>query len=246
VRFELRWLLLSLGMLGIHLPAHALEIERAEALYTDDKHFQFEFVALLDAPANKVEAVLRDYEKYPQLDGRILEAHVLERPAEYAVILSTTLRACFGPFCRNVRRIERVEEYPLELKAVTDPARSDVKFGETRTLLSVSEGRTRVSYRTSIIPGFWIPAIAGRRWMLNELREATIELFGNVETKAKEGGEAHIDGAKPAAEPSGDEPTQDAEPPAPGTATPSAQGAEKPSEQSTETPSAQSAETQDR
>jgi hypothetical protein len=167
-------------------PTHALEIERAEALYTPDKHFQFEFVALLDAPADKVEAVLRDYERYPQLDARILDARVMERPADYAVILATTLRACFGPFCRNVKRVERVEESPLELKAVTDPARSDVKFGETRTMLSISEGRTRVSYRTSIIPGFWVPAIAGRRWMLNELREATIELFGNVEIKAKE------------------------------------------------------------
>jgi len=173
-------------LLAFAAPAHALEIERAEALYTADKHYQFEFVALLDAPTDKVEAVLRDYEKYPQLDARILDARVTERPAEYAVILATTLRACFGPFCRNVKRVERVEESPLELKAVTDPARSDVKFGETRTMLSISEGRTRVSYRTSIIPGFWIPAIAGRRWMLNELREATIELFGNVEIKARE------------------------------------------------------------
>jgi hypothetical protein len=173
-------------LLAFAAPACALEIERAEAQYTADKHFQFEFVALLDAPADRVEAVLRDYEKYPQLDARILDARVTERPAEYAVILATTLRACFGPFCRNVKRVERVEESPLELKAVTDPARSDVKFGETRTMLSTSEGRTRVSYRTSIIPGFWIPAIAGRRWMLNELREATIELFGNVEIKARE------------------------------------------------------------
>lgn len=169
------------------LPARAFEIERAEAIYSD-KHFQFNFVALLDAPTDKVEAVLRDYEKYPQLDARILEAHVLERPAEHTVILSTTLRACFGPFCRNVTRVERVEESRLELKAVTDPAKSDVKFGETRTMLSGSAGRTRVSYRTSIIPGFWIPAIIGRRWMLNELRAATIELFGNVENKAQQQG----------------------------------------------------------
>ena len=180
---------LLLALCCFALPAHALEIERAEAVYSD-KHFQFNFVALLDAPPDKVEAVLRDYEKYPQLDARILEAHVVERPAEYAVILSTTLRACFGPFCRNVRRVERVEESPLELKAVTDPTQSDVKFGETRTMLSTSDGRTRVSYRTSIIPGFWIPAIAGRRWMLNELRDATIELFGNVEIKAKQNGTA--------------------------------------------------------
>jgi hypothetical protein len=178
-------LLLLLSTLLFSLPARCLEIERSEAQYVD-KHYQFEFVALLDAPLDKVEAVLRDYEKYPQLDGRILDAHVLERTADYAVVLATTLRACFGPFCRNVKRVERVEESPLELRAVTDPQQSDVKFGETRTMLSVSEGRTRVSYRTSIIPGFWVPAIAGRRWLLNELRDATTELFANVEIKAKQ------------------------------------------------------------
>jgi hypothetical protein len=164
--------------------AHAFTIERAESRYVGT-HYEFELVAILDAPPERVEAVLRDYANYTALDARILEARVLERPAQYAAVLATTVRACLGPFCRNVKRVERVEESPLELKAVTDPARSDVTFGETHTMLSVTEGRTRVSYRTAITPSFWVPAIAGRRWMLNTLSDATIELFKNVELRAK-------------------------------------------------------------
>lgn len=165
-------------------PAAALTIERAESRYVD-KHYQFEFVATLDAPVDRVQAVLRDYANYPALDERILEARVEERPTQYAAILATTVRACFGPFCRNVKRVERVEEAPLELTAISDPKRSDVKFGETHTMLSVAEGRTRVSYRTAITPAFWIPPIGGRRWLLNTLSEATIELFKNVEQRAQ-------------------------------------------------------------
>lgn len=165
-------------------PARALTIEHSESRYVE-KYYQFEMVATLDAPVEHVEAVLRDYANYTALDARILDARVLERPARYAAILETTVRACFGPFCRNVKRVERVQESPLELTAITDPARSDVTFGETHTMLSVSEGRTRVSYRTAITPAFWIPAIAGRRWMLNTLGEATIELFKNVEQRAQ-------------------------------------------------------------
>jgi hypothetical protein len=165
-------------------PALALTIERAESHYVD-KHYQFEFVATLDAPVERVQAVLRDYANYPTLDERILEARVEERPTEYAAILATTVRACFGPFCRNVKRVERVEEAPLELTAISDPKRSDVKFGETHTMLSVTEGRTRVSYRTAITPAFWVPAIGGRRWLLNTLSDATIELFKNVELRAQ-------------------------------------------------------------
>ena len=165
-------------------PAHALTIERSESRYVD-KHYQFEFVAILNAPVDRVEAVLRDYENYPKLDARIIEARVEERPNEHTAMLATTVRACFGPFCRNVKRLERVEESPLGLKAVSDPARSDVKFGETHTMLSVSEGRTRVSYRTAITPAFWMPPIAGRRWLLSTLSDATVDMFKNVELEAQ-------------------------------------------------------------
>jgi hypothetical protein len=165
---------------------HALTIEHSSATYAD-KHYQYEMTALLDAPLDEVRTVLRDYEGYRQLDSRILEARVLERPEHYIAILETTLRVCMGPFCRNVKRIERVEESPLELTAVADAARSDVKFGETHMMLSTSEGRTRVSYRTNIVPGFWVPAVVGRRWLLNTLEDATTDLFRSIEAKAQQG-----------------------------------------------------------
>lgn len=205
----------SLVLLFICAPyesARAFEIEHSATHYRD-KHYQFEFVALLDAPTDRVEAVLRDYERYPKLDPRILEARVLERPADYVVVLETIVRACFGPFCRNVKRVERVEESPRELAAVTDAARSDVRFGETRTMLSMSEGRTRVSYRTSVEPAFWIPRFVGRRWMLSTLEDATTALFMNVERRAKEepkeesgeSKEGHTQGYKEAGEQAGKE-----------------------------------------
>ena len=98
----------------------------------------------------------------------------------------TLLRACFGPICKNVKRIERVEETPLGLVAVTDPARSDMKFGETRMqLASLDEERTQVSYQTRLKPDFWIPALVARGIMLRTLEDATIELFQNVEKRAQ-------------------------------------------------------------
>ena len=131
--------------------------------------------------------MLRDYERYPSLDTRILQARVLERPEPGVVMLETTVRVCFGWFCRNVTRVERVQESQHALAATADPSRSDVKFGETRMQLSQGEhGATLVKYRTSITPGFWIPAVVGRRWMLRTLEDATGNLFMNVEMKAKD------------------------------------------------------------
>jgi hypothetical protein len=165
--------------------ACAMEAERVDSEFVD-KQFRCEFVALLDAPVAAVEAVLRDYDSYPKLDRRILEAKVIERPSSTTATLQTTLRACFGPFCRRVRRVEVVEETPNTLSAVTDPARSDVRFGETHTVIeAVSSTQTRVIYRTSITPGFWVPALGARAWMLRTLEEATTTLFENVEARAQ-------------------------------------------------------------
>jgi hypothetical protein len=179
-------LLAACGVLsGFPSRVYALEIETSHAAYSN-KHYQYELVAIIDAPVDRVQAVLRDYEDYKGLDPRILEARVIARPAAYVAILETTVRACFGPFCRDVKRVERVEESPLGLSAKADPDRSEVKFGETVVMLSVTEGRTRVSYRTSIVPDFWIPPFPGRRWMLRTLEETTLNLFRGVEKRARE------------------------------------------------------------
>lgn len=166
--------------------AAAFELISAEAKYVDDE-YRFEMTAVLDAPAHYVETVLRDYESYKTLDARILDARVLSRSAEtHVAMLETLVRACFGPVCKNVKRVERVEELPLGLLAVTDPTRSDMKFGETRTQLTADGGRTQVSYQTRLKPAFWIPALIARGIMLRTLEDATIELFQNVEKRAQQ------------------------------------------------------------
>ena len=165
--------------------AGAFQIEKSETRYAD-RRYQCELSVKLDAPPDKVQAVLRDYERYPALDTRILQARVLERPEPNVVVLQTTVRVCFGWFCRNVTRVERVQESEDSLAATADPGRSDVKFGETSTQLSPDgNGGTLVHYRTSTTPAFWIPSVVGRRWMLRTLEDASGDLFMNVEIRAK-------------------------------------------------------------
>ena len=169
--------------------AGAFEIEKSETRYAD-RRFQCELSVKLDAPPEQVQAVLRDYERYPSLDTRILQARVLERPEPNVVVLETTVRVCLVWFCRNVTRVERVQESEHALAATTDPSRSDVRFGETHTQLAPDEnGGTLVHYRTSITPGFWIPSVVGRRWMLRTLEDASGDLFMNVEMRAKKAAE---------------------------------------------------------
>jgi hypothetical protein len=167
-------------------PASAFTIEHSEARYSD-KHFKYELTVTLDAPIDRVNEVLRDYDEYPSLNERILSAKVLSRPEHDVALLETTVKVCLGPFCRNVTRVERVLESRYVLLAIADPNRSDVISGETRSELSPTlHGATRVKYVTDVVPDFWVPAVGGRRMMLKLLESETSDLFMNVERRAQQ------------------------------------------------------------
>ncbi len=184
-RWQNRPALLLAALLSSAPAAHAFNIEHSEARYAD-KHFQYELVVTLDAPIERVEAVLRNYAEYPSLNHRILRSSVLERPAPDVVTLETKVEVCFGWFCRNVTRVERVQESKYALLAVADPKRSDVKFSETRSELTPGHhGATRVKYVTNVVPAFWVPPVGGRRMLLRTLEKETRDLFMNVEQKAQ-------------------------------------------------------------
>jgi uncharacterized membrane protein len=166
--------------------ARAFDIEQSEARYVD-KHFRYELTVTLDAPIDRVDEVLRNYADYPSLNQRIRSSKILERTAPDEVVLETTVEVCFGWFCRDVTRVERVQESKYTLLAVADPERSDVKFSETRSVLSTTHhGTTRVTYVTDVIPGFWVPPVGGRRALLRTLETETRNLFMNVEQKAQQ------------------------------------------------------------
>lgn len=184
--FPGRWLIFATALLLSAPAARAFNIERSEARYAD-KHFRYELVVTLDAPIDRVDEVLRNYAEYPSLNRRILSATVLERPEPDVVTLETTVEVCFGWFCRDVTRVERVQESKYTLLAVADPERSDVRFSETRSELTPGHhGATRVKYVTSVVPGFWVPAVGGRRMLLRALENETRDLFMSVEKKARE------------------------------------------------------------
>jgi hypothetical protein len=182
----------SAAMLGLcalaTATAQALDVQHAVTRYHGGR-YELELEATLHAPATAIERVLRDYAAYPQLDHRVLDAKVLNRVNEHELLLYSRIRACFAFICRGVERVERVEERPFELVASAVPERSDVKFGLTETRLqTVGPSTTHLMYRTQIEPKFWVPRVFGRRTMLNTLRDATIELFDQVERSAQAGG----------------------------------------------------------
>ena len=147
--------------LALSPAAHALNVERLEVNFRDDRYV-VEFVAQLDAPTEAVHAVLTDYDAYPTLDPRIQESRVLGRDREHAVRLYTRMRGCLGTLlCRTMQRVEDIHEMPDELLATAILDQSDVRFGVTRSQWQAKENGTQVVYRLEIMPKFWIPPLFG-------------------------------------------------------------------------------------
>jgi len=161
----------------------AFEARKIDVQRSGDRYV-VELEAHLDAPAEQVGAVLKDYEKYPQLDPRILESR---RESAEPAKLYTRLKGCVGGLlCRTMRRVETLQESPESLIATAVPTESDVTYGVTHSQWQSAGTGTEVRYRLEIEPDFWIPPLIGPRLMMKTLREGTLSLFQNVERAANE------------------------------------------------------------
>src|SRR5882757_2673710 len=174
---------LTLALLGSSTITQAFEVEQLNTRY-EAGQYRLSMTVILAAPLHQVEAVLRDYAHYPELDPRILEARVLNSSTPGTVQLFTRIHVCVSLLCRNVERIEQVEERPGEMVATIIPEHSDAEQGSTHTVLSAQGERTQVRYTTFIVPKFWVPAWFGRALMLRTLRDGTLNLFQHIEQRA--------------------------------------------------------------
>jgi hypothetical protein len=169
---------------GVSNRVYAMDIRKVTTEYINGE-YRLSMTATLNAPADRVETVLRDYARYNTLDSRILDAHVVARTGVDEVKLFTRIRVCFTFLCRNVDRTELVMEKPLELEATVVPQASDAERGATHTVLKSEGATTLVEYHTSIVPKFWVPALFGRSMMLRTLRDATTSMFEHIEKRAQ-------------------------------------------------------------
>jgi len=43
-----------------------------------------------------------------------------------------------------------------------------------------------VTYQAEFVPDFWVPSVIGRRYAVRALKNSTLQLFDNVEKRARE------------------------------------------------------------
>lgn len=141
----------------------------------------------LEAPLRAVRAVITDYNHLTRITGAIRESHVVARLADGTTYVHTETRACFALFCNTLVQVQRVtENSPTQIEAVTLPRVSDARSGRTVWDLAEDKGGTRLRYRMSIEPTFWIPPLVGAPIVKSTLQDQARRTARGIEKLAEE------------------------------------------------------------
>ncbi|MDX1443269.1 MAG: SRPBCC family protein [Gammaproteobacteria bacterium] len=166
-------------------PANAAEM-RELTVDWQDEIYSILAIADLDAPIDAVRRVLVDVEHYHWITGAIRESTLLDRQDATEVTIYTRMEACFGPFCKEVEQVQRVNFSERNVIRLTSlPQYSDVKFGESFWQLeALDDGRTRITWSLQMEPDFWVPPLIGPALVRSGLREEGRDTIRGIEILA--------------------------------------------------------------
>lgn len=167
------WLfLLQTGLAGEVLDSH---------VGTNEGHYLLRIDMLIDADPQRVRTLLTDYARLGRLSHTITRSEVLERnPPNYRLRLTTN--GCVLFFCRELVQVQDVTELNdgyILVKVV--PEMSDFTYGQSMWRIRPQNNRTRVTYSSDLVPGFWIPPLIGTSLFKHKLQEETRLLIENLE-----------------------------------------------------------------
>ena len=164
-------------------PVLALEVVGNQA-GRDGEAFTFRLEVLIDAPRERLVAVLTDFGRIHELHRRMVTSRELGEVEPGVVEVYTELKGCVALFCRTIHRTERIRATPDGLLAQDVPGRGDFESGVTRWSFSADGERTRLVYETTLRPAFWVPPLLGPMVLANTTRRTTIEMLAAAERRA--------------------------------------------------------------
>ena len=136
----------------------------------------------IQASEKYVRNVLTDYIHLYRLSDSIVESKVLAPTADNKAQVETTVLCCLPLFCKEVTRVEVVsilDSGDLHTKIVPD--KSDFISGEATWETSPMGQTTRLSYRATLEPDFFVPPILGTRMVIRNLREQFNSTFYRIQ-----------------------------------------------------------------
>lgn len=175
---------LALTLLLATSVTSAADLRSIDVTY-DGKLYQLESVAWFDTGIDETYLVFSRWDYSTRFSSAVVEARDLEVdgvPGYYVVN-----RGCVMFFCKSLKRQGRVErERNRVMRAFADPEKSDFRRADEVWEFSEEGGGTRVVYRLTMEPAFWVPPAIGPWMIKRKLRNEGGEAIDRIEEVARE------------------------------------------------------------
>lgn len=165
-------------------PAWAATILETDVSHNDNV-YRIRFAVIIDAPLERVRAVMTDFAQLTKLTDTLLESEVLSRsPGKQRI--RVVFRTCVLFFCKKMRKTEDVETLSNgDIVTVAVPAESDFDRAEARWHLVGEAGSTRVEYDAEMEPRFFVPPLIGPALVKSKIRRELVATAANIERLAQ-------------------------------------------------------------
>ena len=137
-----------------------------------DRGFNIVVNALVDAPSERVYAMLSDYARLGKLNPVITALSVDTTPTGRGERVRSVIEACIWFFCRKIVQVEDVmEPDPNTIVAHIVPGAGDFESGSCFWRVTREGPRTRLHYEATRVAAFWIPPLIGPWAIKRTMRE---------------------------------------------------------------------------
>jgi len=173
--------LLAVVMGLVSLTAHASQLVRLDVDQKANSYAVY-VVMELDAPAEKVRAILTDYAHLDRLNASIIASKIIDDKGDGTVRVLTRFENCIVLFCMTVQRVEDITEDGQGRILVTlVPDASSFRSGQATWEVTSTGSGSRVIHRATLEPDFWLPPWIGTAILKATMRREIRASFENLE-----------------------------------------------------------------
>lgn len=147
-------------------------------------HFRVHIDMLINAQPERVRELLTDYAHLDRLSPSITGSELLHSNTPHYRVRVTT-DGCVFFYCRQLVQVQDVTELKngfILVKVL--PEMSDFNYSQNIWRIRIQDGRTRVTYSSDLVPGFWVPPIVGTAIFQHKLLEESQQVIENLERLA--------------------------------------------------------------
>ena len=164
--------------------ASAADLLSMDVTY-DGERYQFESVVWFATGIEETYTVFSRWDYSTRFSSAVVEARDTEIDGVPGYFVVN--RGCVLFFCKTLRRVGRVEREPNQvMRAFADPEKSDFRQADEVWEFSEEAGGTRVIYRLTMQPGFWVPPAIGPWMIKRKLRNEGDDAIDRIEEVARE------------------------------------------------------------